>query len=653
MAGNLIGEIGYLLAEPPNAEVIIESDDALVVRFPSAEIQKTLDENPLLAGKFYCFLATRQAAKLRRLTSQEQVQLSLPDGIVAPRTISDIAANGAFLLILHKFIESSAQRDVLAPLIELVHEVRHLHRETDPDVLPDVVKSIYNTYAAPGAPTPATALADDMRSLMAAAAGPAPEQVLKTAGLEPGMMWTVASAWRHVYDDVMEACLREIESRCLSQFISSTHYAYVLSLKAKELTFLSVGHFKVQRLLGEGGFGQVLEVVKRDCGKRYAMKVMSKDKVMATLGEDNWEELVMVERKLLAKLQHPLLINLAYSFQNVSFLVLVMDACPGGDLAEYGVEGDGRLTATQVKFVALEATAVITYLHSMYIMFRDIKPANMLLDDSGHVRLIDFGIAEEGDREKGVEPTSNVECGSGVYVAPEIRSTLSTGVPYNCMCDWFSLGVMVYELMEKSFPFGLEPAYEDLEEEYIQPELIGEDGEEVPDLFDMLAGLLDWDPSTRLGGEELKVHPYWTQASTGEPADWELVEQRRLPSPLVQLVQSRVLAKRAAEKASNEDGKWSRHRMSVGTSNFAKELSLAAAAQAKVDAINKLEVEGDKNDPSFKDEGSFVSKSFTNKELDDLVARENEMRVENYEFSSPHAISREYMENHHDVVSVL
>ena len=78
-----------------------------------------------------------------------------------------------------------------------------------------------------------------------------------------------------------------------SQFISSTHYAYVLSLKAKELTFLSVGHFKVQRLLGEGGFGQVLEVVKRDCGKRYAMKVMAKDKVMATLGEDNWEELVL------------------------------------------------------------------------------------------------------------------------------------------------------------------------------------------------------------------------------------------------------------------------------------------------------------------------------------------------------------------------
>ena len=126
-----------------------------------------------------------------------------------------------------------------------------------------------------------------------------------------------------------------------------------------------------------------------------------------------------------------------------------------------------------------------------------------------------------------------------------------------------------------------------------------------------------------------------------------------MPASAVQLVQSRVLAKRAAEKASNEDGKWSRHRMSVGTSNFAKELSLAAAAQAKVDAINKLEVEGDKNDPSFKDEGSFVSKSFTNKELDDLVARENEMRVENYEFSSPHAISREYMENHHDVVSVL
>ena len=96
-----------------------------------------------------------------------------------------------------------------------------------------------------------------------------------------------AAALRHVFDEAMGACLAEIEKRCLDDFISSTHYAYVLALKAKELTHLSIGHFKITRLIGEGAFGQVLEVVKRDCGKRYAMKVLSKNKTLSSNMSNN------------------------------------------------------------------------------------------------------------------------------------------------------------------------------------------------------------------------------------------------------------------------------------------------------------------------------------------------------------------------------
>lgn len=169
--------------------------------------------------------------------------------------------------------------------------------------------------------------------------------------------------------------------------------------------------------------------MKRDCGKRYAMKVMKKSKLTKRLGED-WEELVLTERRLQSKMHHPLLINVAYAFQNVSYLMIVMDLCPGGDLADFGASGVQKLNAEQVKFVGLETTAVIMYLHSKLVMFRDLKPENLLLDDAGHVRLIDFGIAVQGDVATGNEPTSRAECGSRSYMAPEVMSVFDTKVAF-------------------------------------------------------------------------------------------------------------------------------------------------------------------------------------------------------------------------------
>ena len=248
--------------------------------------------------------------------------------------------------------------------------------------------------------------------------------------------------------------------------------------------------------VGKGGFGQVLEVAKRDCGKHYAMKVMEKRKIADVFGED-WEEIVITERRLLAKLHHPLLINLAYAFQNVSYLILVMDLCYGGDLSAFGVDGLEKLTSSQVKFVGLEVTAVLLFLHSQCVMFRDLKPGNLLLDNTGHVRLIDFGIAEQGDLATMTAPTSLIECGSGPYVAPEVRKVHTTKVAYGAACDFFAFGTMLYEFTEKRYPFGPgKPLFEDVDGEFIQPELLGEDGKEVPGLYDLITAMLDWSVET-------------------------------------------------------------------------------------------------------------------------------------------------------------
>ena len=223
----------------------------------------------------------------------------------------------------------------------------------------------------------------------------------------------------------------------------------------------------------------------------------------------------------------------------------------------------------------------------------------------------------------------------------QIRSCIQKKKKYGCECDWFSLGVMMYELCEGRYPYGDRPKYEDLNEEYVQPELLGDDGvTEVPELFDLLAGLLDWSPEARLVGDELKEHLYWNP--NGKPVDWEIIEERKMPSPLLPIARERMdnVAAMEREAEAGGTGSFARRRMSVTTAEVAMELSRAAAEQASVDEMNE------NDDMSFE---SRKSKS----EKQKLYELENEMRVEDWEFNSHHAIAAEYLESHEDLFSVM
>merc|ERR550514_2118049 len=121
-----------------------------------------------------------------------------------------------------------------------------------------------------------------------------------------------AAAARRIFDSAQLAAVAAMEAQCYEPFLRSDHFSYILELKAKEGIVPGLPDFKLQRVLGQGGFGQVLEVVKRDCGKHYAMKIMKK-------------------RELIS------------AFQDSEFLVLVMDACPGGDLSCFALTKE-RLT---------------------------------------------------------------------------------------------------------------------------------------------------------------------------------------------------------------------------------------------------------------------------------------------------------------------
>ena len=192
------------------------------------------------------------------------------------------------------------QRAELEPLIELVHAAQELQNESESSLLPRSISEIYSTHIAEDAPRPVLSLPLELRAQL--------KEEYRSEN-------STANSLRHTYDDAMEHCLATLKERCFTPFISSEQFNYVLELRLKEKATASMDDFAISRRLGDGAFGQVVEVVKRDCGKRYAMKIMRKQGCQDVFGDD-WAEIVLTERKLMADMHHPLLINLAYAFQN-------------------------------------------------------------------------------------------------------------------------------------------------------------------------------------------------------------------------------------------------------------------------------------------------------------------------------------------------
>merc|ERR1719393_258681 len=305
---------------------------------------------------------------------------------------------------------------------------------------------------------------------------------------------------RKLFDKSQKLAVKGIEDHCYAGFLASEHFSYILELKAKEGIVPGLPDFRLQRVLGQGGFGQVLEVVKRDCGKHYAMKVMHKEMMRRCLGS-SWRKKIALEKDLMASLNHPFLVNLAYAFQNTEFLVLVMDLVPAGDLSEY-VLTKKRLTPDQVRFVVMEVVCVIAYMHQASVLYRDLKPENLLIDEQGHIRLIDMGLAARVTKKS---PKRRSRVGTDCYMAPEVRWAKDRREQYGFSCDWYSVGVLTYEFSAGTVPFTHPehdcPVYR--HHEFADPQCEA-----------LVKALLDQDHKTRLGYgargvAELLDHPYW------------------------------------------------------------------------------------------------------------------------------------------------
>ncbi|KAI0022457.1 protein kinase-like domain-containing protein [Xylariomycetidae sp. FL0641] len=278
--------------------------------------------------------------------------------------------------------------------------------------------------------------------------------------------------------------------------------------------------FQILRLIGKGTFGQVYQVRKKDSGRIYAMKVLSKKvivqkkEVAHTVGERN----ILVRT---AMSESPFIVGLKFSFQTENDLFLVTDYMSGGELF-WHLQKEGRFDEKRAKFYIAELILAIEHLHKNDIVYRDLKPENILLDAHGHIALCDFGLSKANLTKN---DTTNTFCGTTEYLAPEVLLDESG---YTKMVDFWSLGVLVFEMC-----CGWSPFYaEDTQQMYkniafgkvrFPRDTLSQEGR------NFVKGLLNRNPKHRLGAvedaEELKRHPFFADV------DWDVLGKKLITPP--------------------------------------------------------------------------------------------------------------------------
>ena len=197
------------------------------------------------------------------------------------------------------------------------------------------------------------------------------------------------------------------------------------------------GDFEILRLIGNGSFGKVFLARHQRSQELFALKVLNKKKLNAK----KQLKYAVGEANILKKVDHPFVIKLHYSFQTPSNLYMALDYCPHKDLAELLYEEDQITEQTCIFYVA-QIILAVEYLHKNKIIYRDMKPENILIGQDGYIRLADFNLSKEND-------FSMSFCGSPAYLSPEMLQKKGVGPE----ADIYGIGCVLYEMMVGEPPY--------------------------------------------------------------------------------------------------------------------------------------------------------------------------------------------------------
>ena len=278
--------------------------------------------------------------------------------------------------------------------------------------------------------------------------------------------------------------------------------------------------FDFNYVIGKGGFGKVWKVQYKKTKEFFALKEMSKRKIL----DKKSEKSINSERKFLSLLNHPFIVNMHYAFQDKDNLYLVMDMLSGGDL-RYHCSRYRTFSEEQTRFFIACIIYSLEYIHSNNVIHRDIKPENLVLDDKGYVRITDFGIAKEN-----ILDNSSETSGTPGYMSPEVMN----GDNHSFPADYFAVGVIGYEFLMGIRPFKGKNRKEIKEKMFSEKVVITEDKikkEWSIEAADFINKLLERKKEKRLGAvegiKELKEHS-WLKYYP-----WEELEDKKLPAPFI------------------------------------------------------------------------------------------------------------------------
>jgi len=268
----------------------------------------------------------------------------------------------------------------------------------------------------------------------------------------------------------------------------------------------TLAEISLGKCIGKGSLGRVVLGQTATC--QVAVKIMEKRQMRV-------KKIAEAERVILEQLHHALMVTYFGCLEDAERLYLVLEYLPNGDL--FHLMRRKRLKPRETKFYATEVVAGLRSLHSLQIVYRDLKPENLMLHSSGHLRFIDFGFAKRLVSER----TSSV-LGSPEYMAPELVMKRPHGLAVDC----WSLGVLLYELHCHHPPFEGETPMEVYEK-------VVSGVYELPNhldsaIKDLIRRLLNPEPRLRLDVEAVMRHGYF------QGTDWIQVDELLLEAPVLE-----------------------------------------------------------------------------------------------------------------------
>jgi len=278
----------------------------------------------------------------------------------------------------------------------------------------------------------------------------------------------------------------------------------------------SLDDFELLETLGTGTFGRVFLCKEKKVESNfYAMKVLKKVEIVRLKQVEH----INSEKQILCQVQCPFIVDLFCTFQDDLNIYMLLEYIIGGEVFSH-LRKAGRFPNETTRFYAAEIVLAVEYLHSLDIIYRDLKPENLLLDIQGHIKITDFGFAKK------VEDRTWTLCGTPEYLAPEIIQSKGHGKAV----DWWALGILIFEMLA-----GYPPFFDDNPFGIYEKILAGKI--QFPSHFDSTAKdlvkkLLMGDRTKRLGNlkngsDDIKKHKWF------KGLDFQLLAEKQLPAPIV------------------------------------------------------------------------------------------------------------------------